>query len=277
MKIYLFLVLFAFGEKFDKETKLKMKEEKKRLKKEQKLKEKAEKKAKKRKIHTQELADFEVNLKSSQTILEDEQEVVGLNYTEFARQYSKAVSDLGVPETMTNYQINEGFEKNILWSLKNKFELENQAKSFLLGKRIPKLPSHLALGKIDRFPTDPTMSCFQCDEKDTDACWRKGKEQICHGANHVCQIEVRKRFGRTERISMGCKQLKACKDNKSQNFNQKPETPTKDLGLIIDYQCNPIDYGSESTCRQCCTTKNCNRYYNWDSFLTMYDWDTTLP
>ena len=93
------------------------------------------------------------------------------------------------------------------------------------------------------------MSCFQCDEKDTDACWRKGKEQICHGANHVCQIEVRKRFGRTERISMGCKQLKACKDNKSQNFNQKPETPTKDLGLIIDYQCNPIDYGSESTCR----------------------------
>ena len=93
------------------------------------------------------------------------------------------------------------------------------------------------------------MSCFQCDEKDTDACWRKGKEQICHGANHVCQIEVRKRFGRTERISMGCKQLKACQDNKFQNFNQKPDTPTKDIGLIIDYQCNPIDYGSESTCR----------------------------
>lgn len=84
------------------------------------IQEKAEKKAKKRQIHNQEFADFEVNLKSSQTILEDEPEVVGLNYTEFARQYSKAVSDLGVPETMTNYQINEGFEKNILWSLKNK-------------------------------------------------------------------------------------------------------------------------------------------------------------
>lgn len=84
------------------------------------IQEKAEKKAKKRQIQNQEVADFEVNLKSSHTILEDEPEVVGLNYTEFARQYSKAVSDLGVPETMTNYQINEGFEKNILWSLKNK-------------------------------------------------------------------------------------------------------------------------------------------------------------
>ena len=52
MRIYLFIALFgklilmkigdyffsAFGQKFDKETKLKMKEEKKRLKKEQKLK-----------------------------------------------------------------------------------------------------------------------------------------------------------------------------------------------------------------------------------------------
>jgi hypothetical protein len=50
----------------------------------------------------------------------EEPEVDRLNYTEFTRQYSKAVTDLGTQETMTNYLINDGFESNILWSLKNK-------------------------------------------------------------------------------------------------------------------------------------------------------------
>ena len=43
-----------------------------------------------------------------------------LNYTEFVKQYSKAVTDLGMRETMTNYLINEGSERNMLWSLRNK-------------------------------------------------------------------------------------------------------------------------------------------------------------
>ena len=57
-------------------------------------------------------------------------------------------------------------------------------------------------------------------------------------------IEVRKRGGKMESVCMGCKQKRACKDNKAQNFGRF-------------WQCRPKATSGPSVCRQWWKKFNC--------------------
>jgi len=94
------------------------------------------------------------------------------------------------------------------------------------------------------------ISCFHCDAKNYDECAKIGKWKACPENAGVCMVEMRKRGGEIESVCMGCKQKRACLDNKKQNFNGK------------FWQCRPKATSGPSVCRQCC--KNGEQCENFD-------------
>ena len=63
-------------------------------------------------------------------------------------------------------------------------------------------------------------------------------------------IEIRKRGGKMESVCMGCKQKRACLDNKKQNFSWR------------GWQCKPKATFGPSVCRQCCKDAECTSYFD---------------
>jgi len=94
------------------------------------------------------------------------------------------------------------------------------------------------------------ISCFHCDAKNYEECAKIGKWKACPENAGVCMVEMRKRGGEIESVCMGCKQKRACLDNKKQNFNGK------------FWQCRPKATSGPSVCRQCC--KNGEQCENFD-------------
>ena len=77
----------------------------------------------------------------------------------------------------------------------------------------------------------------------------------------ACQVEIRRRNGVYEQVSMQCKTRHSCENNKAQNFHQKPqqipgESKSNSLLVYAWYQCQPMPLGQnkDSVCRQCCQT-----------------------
>ncbi|CBY22023.1 unnamed protein product [Oikopleura dioica] len=94
------------------------------------------------------------------------------------------------------------------------------------------------------------ISCFHCDAKNYEECAKIGKWKDCPENAGVCMVEMRKRGGKIESVCMGCKQKRACLDNKKQNFKGK------------FWQCRPKATSGPSVCRQCC--KNGEQCENFD-------------
>lgn len=95
---------------------------------------------------------------------------------------------------------------------------------------------------------DAGLSCWHCDASDIFSCLQTGQSKTCLDNEQSCQVEIRKRDGRDEKITMGCKAIDACKINKMQNFSEKAKRG----------QCRPKSNKGPSVCRQCCNTQNCD-------------------
>lgn len=101
----------------------------------------------------------------------------------------------------------------------------------------------------------PPISCFTCRAKTVDGCASSGNTKVCNPNQEVCQLQVRKRGGRVLQIQMGCKQHRACENNKANNFvGTNPRM----------HQCKPktLSTSTPSVCRQCCD-KNSNCAINF--------------
>ena len=94
--------------------------------------------------------------------------------------------------------------------------------------------------------TVPKMkSCPVCKSKNIWACFGKFvKTKNCR-SNEGCFLDFRTRNGKIEMIEMGCKQMKACKNEMKQNG----KTPGRG-------RCRP-NSTSWSHCRQCCSGPHC--------------------
>jgi len=96
---------------------------------------------------------------------------------------------------------------------------------------------------------DPPIWCWTCNAKNAGECRREGKFEQCMDNEQVCEIEIRKRDGRMESVSTGCKWRRACLDNTRQNFINDP--------YKHQHQCKPAKWHlrngkGPSVCRQCC-------------------------
>ena len=94
-------------------------------------------------------------------------------------------------------------------------------------------------------PVPKMKSCPVCKSKNIFTCFGKlVKTKKCR-SKEGCFLDFRTRNGKIEMIEMGCKQMKACKNEMKQN------------GKIAGRgRCRP-NSTSWSHCRQCCSGPNC--------------------
>lgn len=103
-----------------------------------------------------------------------------------------------------------------------------------------------------------TNHCWKCDAMTYATCASGGSYQTCPlGDLDCCFVEIREEYQQLQQLCTGCKDSRACMDNKAENFNP---TALSD-GEHVD-QCRP-DYrqqrigkreNNQSVCRQCFKT-----------------------
>lgn len=130
------------------------------------------------------------------------------------------------------------YKKYFLW-------LKNESRYLLnfnwSNKRA--LPTQMGTGTL------PIL--WSCQTTNIADCMQNGKVEKCSD-NSVCFLEMRDRPGTLTMVRSGCKQKKACLNNRHQNNKVIQRFKNK-----RDHrQCEP-DGGRQSVCRECCVGKNC--------------------
>ena len=126
-------------------------------------------------------------------------------------------------------------------------------------------------------------SCWQCDAMSYTQCAGSGTWQTCPlGDLDCCFVEVRSKYMKLQQLCTGCKDKRACEDNRKQNFAVQDDTSIRPL---LD-QCRPSFYlqmknkrwgSQQSVCRQCFRTCDPSQFGGRYCFGGGLDDDTGKP
>ena len=93
----------------------------------------------------------------------------------------------------------------------------------------------------------PGMDCLRCSTHSLGQCQTEGLSERCR-IDQVCQVELRRRDGKVEQVSMGCKEREACQNQQAQNFT---------AAKYRFNQCRPQSSSGPSVCWSCCSGDDC--------------------
>lgn len=128
---------------------------------------------------------------------------------------------------------------------------------------------------------DSTRKCWKCDAMTYATCASSGGYEDCPlGDQDCCFVEIREEYQALQQLCTGCKDKRACEDNKAENFNPTNAGAALENGNDV-HQCRP-DYrqqrigkreNNQSVCRQCFKTCEAEGTYCFGSIVNT----STLP